>query len=140
MQSRGQSGDECCDLPIFIEIFFVEQISRLGDRENDVTWTRKVEVVRKKHSIVNASLLTRCSESSAFSLISRLSTAPSFHPLKGLVTQVSICEPAATMVRGRSLDLNLPPTKALIHQRDYRARKAAKIVSLRRSETFGDRT
>ncbi len=26
MQSRGQSGDECCDLPIFIEIFFVEQI------------------------------------------------------------------------------------------------------------------
>lgn len=44
------SGDECCDLPIFIEIFFVEQISRSGDRENDVTWTRKVEVVRKKHS------------------------------------------------------------------------------------------
>lgn len=37
------------------------------------------------------------------------------------------------MARGRAPNLSLPPTRALTQQRDYRARKAARIAYLEES-------
>jgi len=34
------------------------------------------------------------------------------------------------MTRGRKKDLTIPPTRALVQQRDYRARKASYIADL----------
>jgi hypothetical protein len=34
------------------------------------------------------------------------------------------------MTRGRKKDLTIPPTRSLVQQRDYRARKASYIASL----------
>jgi hypothetical protein len=43
------------------------------------------------------------------------------------------------MARGRALNLSLPPTRALTQQRDFRARKAAQIASLERTnKELGD--
>lgn len=36
------------------------------------------------------------------------------------------------MTRGRKKDLTIPPTRALVQQRDYRARKAHHIAELER--------
>jgi hypothetical protein len=43
------------------------------------------------------------------------------------------------MARGRAPNLSLPPTRALTQQRDYRARKAARIAYLERTnKELGD--
>ncbi|RDB25173.1 hypothetical protein Hypma_008034 [Hypsizygus marmoreus] len=40
------------------------------------------------------------------------------------------CRPTSRMTRGRKKDLTIPPTRALVQQRDYRARRAQYVVDL----------
>ncbi|KAG6886276.1 hypothetical protein C0993_006686 [Termitomyces sp. T159_Od127] len=42
----------------------------------------------------------------------------------------STCGPTSRMTRGRKKDLTIPPTRALVQQRDYRARRARYVSDL----------
>lgn len=58
----------------------------------------------------------------------------SHHPFEPQPSSTSFppatCSPTSKMTRGRKKDLTIPPTRALVQQRDYRARRARYVSDL----------